>query len=157
MNEKPAAFEADASDGEGRSLVNRILQVLLRLGGVLLLIAMSGFLCSQHVLPLFMATGASTAHAAVAAPLRASEDEQRLAVCYGYADLEGGVASLHPIQSGAVAEVLVKENDTVPANAPLLRLDDRAARLHVVEARATLDKALAQLARLRKAPERHGS
>ena len=33
------------------------------------------------------------------------------------------------------------------ANAALIRLDDRAARLRVVEARATLDKALAQLAK----------
>jgi HlyD family secretion protein len=166
MNEQPAAFEAskkpplDGGDNLARpeaedSLATRLVRALLRLIGILVLLAMCAFLCSQHVLPLFMVTGESTAHAA--APAQAVEDEQRLAVCFGFADLEGGVVSLHPVQSGAVAEVLVKENDTVEANAALIRLDDRAAQLRVVEARATLDKALAQVARLRKAPERHSS
>src|SRR5215218_2330016 len=51
---------------------------------------------------------------------------EKLVVCFGYADLEAGVANLHPSQVGRVEEVLVRENDTVAARAVLLRLDDRA-------------------------------
>jgi multidrug resistance efflux pump len=86
-----------------------------------------------------------------------TQPSRPLVVCYGYADLEGGVTSLHPIQSGRVAEVSVKENDTVAKGAVLLRLDDRAAQFRVAEARAVLDQALAQLDRMKKKPQEHRS
>src|SRR5262249_45680942 len=96
-------------------------------------------------------------------PKAAAEDSQeqgaradgRLVVCYGYADLEGGVSSLHPSQAGRVAEVFVKEDDVVKAGDVLLRLDDRSARYHVEEARGLLDKARAEMAKVAKAVERH--
>jgi multidrug resistance efflux pump len=81
--------------------------------------------------------------------------EDKLAVCYGYADLKEGITLLHPSQSGRVAEVPVKENDTVPAGAVLLRLDDRAARFRVAEARAVLESSLALLAKAEKGAEQH--
>ena len=84
-----------------------------------------------------------------------TQADGRLVVCYGYADLEGGVSSLHPSQAGRVAEVLVKEESAVKAGAALLRLDDRAARFRVAEAQALLDKALAEQAKAAKAVERH--
>src|SRR5262245_22167088 len=87
--------------------------------------------------------------------VRPAEPDSRLVVCSGYADLEGGITALYPSQAGRVAEVLVKENDPVPANAVLLRLDDRTARCRVAEARALLDKARAELAKAEKAPEHH--
>jgi multidrug resistance efflux pump len=84
-----------------------------------------------------------------------SEADRKIVVCYGYADLEGGVTSLQPSQLGRVAEVLVKENDTVAAGAILLRLDDSAARFRVAEAKALMDKALAEQTEAKKAPEQH--
>jgi multidrug resistance efflux pump len=86
-----------------------------------------------------------------------SEADRKIVVCYGYADLEGGITSLHPSQLGRVAEVLVKENDSVEADAVLLRLDDSAARFRVAEAKALVDKALAELTEAKKAPEQHRS
>lgn len=86
-----------------------------------------------------------------------SEADRKIVVCYGYADLEGGITSLHPSQLGRVAEVPVKENDTVAAGAILLRLDDSAARFRVAEARALVEKAEAEMTRAKKAPEQHRS
>jgi multidrug resistance efflux pump len=74
-------------------------------------------------------------------------------VCFGYVDLEHGCASLYPLQPGRVAEVLVRANDKVEAGAPLLKLEDGAARARVEEARAALQAAQAQLEQARSAPE----
>src|SRR5262249_44801447 len=100
----------------------------------------------------FLASGkmpASTQESEEALP----ESDPVAVVCSGYAALGGGITSLYPSQSGRVAEVLVRENDKVAANAVLLRLDDRTARCRVAEARGVLDKALAQLAKVANAPE----
>jgi multidrug resistance efflux pump len=78
-------------------------------------------------------------------------------VCYGLVDVESGITSLYPLQPGRVAEVLVRENEAVAAGAPLLRLEDRAARLRVHEAQTALEAARTQLAQARQAPERHRS
>jgi multidrug resistance efflux pump len=69
--------------------------------------------------------------------------------------LEQGVASLSPIQSGRVAEVLVHENDGVEAGAALLRLDDTQARLQAAEAKVAMETAQAQLVTARKLPDQH--
>ncbi len=82
-------------------------------------------------------------------------DKHGFVVCYGFADLEGGITSLHPSQSGRVDRVFVKENESVAAGTPLLHLDDRAARLRVEEAKALLDEAVARLAKAEKGPEQH--
>jgi multidrug resistance efflux pump len=76
-------------------------------------------------------------------------------VCYGYVDVEHGVASLSPLQSGRVAEVLVRETDEVAAGTVLLKLDDRSARLRVDEAKAALAAAETQLAQARQLPDQH--
>lgn len=85
-----------------------------------------------------------------------TEADRKVVVCYGYADMEGGITSLHPSQVGRVAEVLVKENDKVKAGAILLRLEDSAARFRVAEAKALVDKARAELAEANKTPKQHG-
>src|SRR5262245_27758261 len=108
--------------------------------GISLLIAL---LFSWGLVPQFLTFGKMSSAAQEA---QAPEADRKLVVCYGYADLEGGVTSLYPSQAGEVAEVLVKENDTVAAGAVLLRLDDQAARFRVAEARGLLDKARAELA-----------
>jgi multidrug resistance efflux pump len=103
----------------------------------------------------FLASGKMPASTQESEEELASESDPVVVVCTGYADLEGGITSLYPSQSGRVAEILVRENDKVAANAVLLRLDDRTARCRVAEARGVLDKALAQLAKVAKAPEQH--
>ncbi len=79
----------------------------------------------------------------------------KLVVCFGYADLEGGVTDLHPSEVGRVEAILVHENESVSAGDVLLRLDDKAARYKVEEAKAVLDEAVARLAKAEEAPEQH--
>jgi HlyD family secretion protein len=57
--------------------------------------------------------------------------------------------------SGIVAEVLVKEGDTIRKDAPLLRLDDRDLKLQIEQAQASLSQAQAGYDKLRAgaAPE----
>lgn len=88
----------------------------------------------------------------VETPERRADDAAGV-VCFGHVDLEHGVTSLFPTQPGRVVEVLAQENDEVAAGAPLVRFDDRAARLRVTEARAALAAAEALLTQARKAPE----
>lgn len=84
-----------------------------------------------------------------------ARDSEKLVVCFGYADLESGITNLHPSQVGRVEEVLVRENDTVEAGAILLRLDDRAARYKVDEAKALLEEAVSRLVKAEEGPEQH--
>ncbi|SIO27556.1 Biotin-lipoyl like [Singulisphaera sp. GP187] len=74
-------------------------------------------------------------------------------VCFGSVDLEHGVTSLLPLQPGRVAEILVRENQAVPAGTELLRLEDRAARSRLLEAEAALKLSRLQLDQARKGPE----
>jgi multidrug resistance efflux pump len=76
-------------------------------------------------------------------------------VCFGYVDVEHGVAALAPLQPGRVARVCVQETEEVPAGAALLRLEDHQARLRVEEAEAGLASAKAQLVQTRLLPEQH--
>lgn len=92
-----------------------------------------------------------------AAPRKATHATAPAVVALGYVDLEGGVASLAPLQSGRVTDVLVHENDRVDAGAALLRLDSTQARLQVSEAKVALETAQAQLATDRQAPQRHAA
>jgi multidrug resistance efflux pump len=76
-------------------------------------------------------------------------------VCYGVVDLELGVTALGPLQPGRVAEVLVEENQAVPAGAVLLRLEDGAARSRLAEAEAGVELARLQVQQARKLPGQH--
>jgi HlyD family secretion protein len=57
--------------------------------------------------------------------------------------------SLAPPVAGQVAEVLVHENERVPAGAPLYRLDDRIARASLLSAKADISRAEASVAAAR--------
>src|SRR5262245_41456200 len=68
-------------------------------------------------------------------PKSASADNW-VVTCFGHADVEGGVATLCPLQAGRVEQVCVHENDEVRAGATLLQLDARPAEHLVRQARA---------------------
>lgn len=85
-----------------------------------------------------------------------STDNQGV-VCFGQVDLIHGVTALVPLQPGRVAELLVKEGQTVAEGTALVRLDDKAARSRVAEAQAALDEAELRLKQSRKLPEQHQS
>ena len=76
-------------------------------------------------------------------------------VVYGFVDLEPGVMPLYPLQPGRVVEVLVRENESVKKDKPILRLDDRLARARLAEAKADLADAEAQLVLAQKLPEQY--
>jgi multidrug resistance efflux pump len=82
-------------------------------------------------------------------------DDEETVVCYGQVDLEHGSTPLSPLQPGRVARILARENEKVPAGAPLLVLEEETARARLDEARAAADAAEAQRDELRNAPERH--
>jgi multidrug resistance efflux pump len=87
---------------------------------------------------------------------RAAPDEVRAGVvCFGAVDLENGCTPLAPLQPGRVGRVLVGENEPVRAGDPVLKMEDEAAQAAVDEARAGVAAAETQLARARRAPERH--
>jgi multidrug resistance efflux pump len=87
-------------------------------------------------------------------PAAAAKPASR-AVCFGYVDVEQGVTSLYPVQSGRVAEVLTREGAAVEKGAPLFRLDDALPKLRVREAKAALAAAEARLEQARALPEQH--
>jgi multidrug resistance efflux pump len=76
-------------------------------------------------------------------------------VCFGYVDVDGGVAPLYPLIPGRVAGVPVREGEHVKAGKILLRMDDKEARLRVCEAEADLSAAREQLAQALKIPQQH--
>jgi|SRR5579884_769527 len=94
----------------------------------------------------------ATGSAAAKEPLVSS---YRGVVCVGYVDVESGLTSLYPLQSGRVVSVPVAESDHVGAGAVLLRMDDTQAKLRLREAEAALVSARIQLAEARKLPEQH--
>jgi len=89
---------------------------------------------------------------ALAAPPADSASSTEAVVCFGTVDLEHGVTSLLPLQPGRVTAVLVRENQTVSAGTELLRLDDRAARIRLVEVGAALKLSRLRLTEARKLP-----
>jgi multidrug resistance efflux pump len=76
-------------------------------------------------------------------------------VCFGHVDVEYGVQSLSPLQSGRVDEVFVHDGDPVKADAKLLRLDDRQAKHQLQEAEADLKAAQAQREEARSGVDQH--
>jgi multidrug resistance efflux pump len=92
---------------------------------------------------------------ATGVPSEAIRPGARAVVCFGHVDVEGGLVGLSFSQAGRVAEVLVREGTEVSAGAVLVRLDDRASRLRLVEMQGALKAAQAQLVQAREAPEQH--
>jgi multidrug efflux pump subunit AcrA (membrane-fusion protein) len=76
-------------------------------------------------------------------------------VCLGRVDLERGCSHLGATQAGRVRAVLVRENDHMGKDAPLVELEDAAFRQRVAEARAGLAAAQSRLRQARKAPAAH--
>jgi len=70
---------------------------------------------------------------------------KRFVVSLGYVDLENGVRNLHPSQPGRVAEVLVKEGDSVIRDEPLLRMMDELPRAKAEQARLEWEDAKTRL------------
>jgi multidrug resistance efflux pump len=68
-----------------------------------------------------------------------------VAVCFGRIDVPSGVVSLHPLQSGRVEEVCVKDGQDVQVGEVLLVLDRQLAEQLVTQAREDLAAAKAQL------------
>src|SRR5262245_27043736 len=86
-----------------------------------LLVLVGGLVAFGHVACVSLRGEGPSAGAADPLPYRP-------VVCFGYVDLEDRIRSLNPTVPGRVAEVSVRENDTVPAAAVLLRLEDTQAR-----------------------------
>jgi multidrug resistance efflux pump len=107
---------------------------------------------------LAAASVAGTGLVLASRPARTTEPEPEAApaagvACFGYVDVESGVAALYPLQPGRVEFVEVHENDEVAAGKVLLKLDARPAEQLVKQAQADLDAALVQLQRARKGAE----
>jgi multidrug resistance efflux pump len=79
------------------------------------------------------------------------------ASCFGYVDVEQGVAPLYPVEHGRVVEVMTKEGAAVESGAPLFRVDDTMAKLRLREAKDGLAAAEARLAQARSLPDQHKS
>jgi multidrug resistance efflux pump len=71
-------------------------------------------------------------------------------VCFGYVDVEQGVARLGSKQSGRITAILVHEGDEVVAETPLLQIDDAPARSQLQQAETAfqIDQARRDQARL---------
>src|SRR5437667_12586100 len=76
-------------------------------------------------------------------------------VCFGYVDLEHGLRMLAPVRSGRVRELHVRENQEVLANAPLLSLEDRDAKLQLEEAQKAVEAAHVRADVAAKIPVHH--
>jgi multidrug resistance efflux pump len=79
------------------------------------------------------------------------------ATCFGFVDVEQGVAPLYPVQPGRVIEVMAKEGARVEAGAPLFRVDDALAKLQLREAKTALAAAETRLSQARSLPAQHKS
>jgi multidrug resistance efflux pump len=90
-----------------------------------------------------------------AADLAPPVDDNLVAACLGYVDGEDGVTSLTPVQPGRVEQILVREGDTVSADAVLLRLDAGPQRLRVEEAQTALEGVRIQLAQVQQQAGQH--
>lgn len=101
---------------------------LLALG--LLIVSVAGY--SQFMSFSLRGQGTETA---------AEKSAPRHVVCFGFVDLENGVTKLHPTQPGRVAEVLVREGESVAAGAVLMRMVDDVPRARADQARIGMETA----------------
>jgi multidrug resistance efflux pump len=86
-------------------------------------------------------------------PTASSSDS--MVVGIGSVDVKGGLVSLYPNQTGKVTDILVEEGAKVAKGTPLLKMDDRAAKIALTRAEADLKAAEAVLSQAKKAPEAH--
>jgi HlyD family secretion protein len=112
-------------------------------------VAVGGAGWSQAQKPTPSADSPSASASPARAPGKAS--------CFGYVDVDSGVAALYPAQPGRVVEVMTKEGATFEAGAPLFRVDDTLPKLRVREAKAALAAAESHLTQARSLPEQHKS
>lgn len=73
----------------------------------------------------------------------------------GEVDIDGGPTPLTPLASGRVTKLLVREGDSVVANAPLIQLDFRLAQLALRQAEAAIQEAQVRLEQARQAVHDH--
>lgn len=86
----------------------------------------------------------------------ADRSAPRHVVCFGFVDLEHGITKLDPTQPGRVAEVLVREGESVPAGAVLLRMVDDVPRARADQARIGMETAQRDLEYARSTlPKKH--
>jgi multidrug resistance efflux pump len=87
-----------------------------------------------------MRTHASDTSSAAKNHAGADADERRWAAL-GFADVEGGVTPLYPVQLGRVQSITAQEGELVEAGTPLFHMDDQIAKLKVKEAETALAQA----------------
>jgi multidrug resistance efflux pump len=79
------------------------------------------------------------------------------ASCFGFVDVEQGIAPLYPVQLGRVTDVFVHEGARVEAGQPLFRIDDALAKIHLSEAKTAVGAAENHLAQAKSLKEQHKS
>src|SRR5262249_12769411 len=97
INKKPSNFERPDLYPPGRPR-GRFASSVRRFGrtlGTLVVMVMGALLISQHLLRPVLPTPEASALAEEPHP-SADEDTKKLVVCFGFADLDGGITSLHP-------------------------------------------------------------
>ena len=85
-------------------------------------------------------------HAPVDAALSSPDAPPASLVCSGYVDTRQGQVLLQPARAGRVTRVLVKENQTVGRDTPLVQLDDHLVKLQEQEASLVVQAAQLRLA-----------
>jgi multidrug resistance efflux pump len=109
------------------------LGIWITLGCVLLLATIGG--------AVWVLRGSDTNTSSLPSPT----DPVPIAVCFGRVDAPSGVASLHPVQSGRIVAVTVKEGQEVEAGDVLLIVDRQIAEQLVAQAREDVEAAQVQL------------
>src|SRR5262245_31103264 len=90
--ETPCA-EPEESAGSTGGRVRRWVRRFFRTAGILVVVGMAGFLTCQHLLWPILPESVALAAGPASPP---AEDDRKVVVCFGYADLEGGITSLSP-------------------------------------------------------------
>jgi multidrug resistance efflux pump len=89
-------------------------------------------------------------------PAKADSAAPQAVICFGFGDVEAGIANLYPAQVGEVVEV-VAEGTAVRKGDVLLRLDSRLAQLDADRAKEDWEDAKDQLERARPLPTQHAN
>ena len=88
-----------------------------------------------------------------AAQAAAPKKSEVSAACYGYVDVEPGVAKLYPLQPGRVVKIAAHDNDMVEKDAPLVILDDTVAKAGLEMAQVALKVAHEDLEKAKAGPK----
>jgi multidrug resistance efflux pump len=91
-------------------------------------------------------------------PTNGAAIPNRTVVAFGRVDVEEGICRMYAtVQAGVVSQVPVKQGETVPAGAVLVRLDDTLARKKTDEAEAAVEAAEVAHANGLSLPQQHRS